>query len=165
MEFDQVDRSGKFSKVMKKEYEVTSQGWTASFFSDPEGLMHSKYADKVEVTNITSMAIPELDALIESYNAEWDAKKRIPLAHQIDSIAVNSYHYAMGWAAPYGARMLYWNKFDMPEWGAYYKTGWQSPITLWWADPTKQEKLKKARQTNSQLLIEPGIIDYWNTQN
>ena len=29
--------------------------------------MHSKYADKVEVTNITSMAIPELDKLIE----EW----------------------------------------------------------------------------------------------
>ena len=59
----------------EKEYEVTAQGWTGGFFPSPEGLMHSKYADEVEVTNITSMAYPELDKLIEAYNAEWDAKK------------------------------------------------------------------------------------------
>ena len=57
------------------------------------------------------MAIPEIDKLIELYNAEWDAK-RIPYAHKIDSIAVNSYHYALGWTSPYGARMLYWNKLN-----------------------------------------------------
>ena len=75
MEFKQVDRSARFSKVMKKEYQITSQGWTAGFFPSPEGLMHSKFANEVEVTNITSMAYPELDALIEKYNAEWSAKK------------------------------------------------------------------------------------------
>ena len=108
MNFKQVDGSAKFSKTMKKEYEVTGQGWTGGFFPSPEGMMHGKYADEVEVTNITSMSYPELDKLIETYNAEWDAKKRIPLAHQIDSIAVNSFHYALGWTSPYGARMLYW---------------------------------------------------------
>ena len=74
MDFEQVDGNAAFSKVMKKEYEVTSQGWTAGFFPSPEGMMHSKFADKLEVTNITSMAIPEIDKLIELYNAEWDAK-------------------------------------------------------------------------------------------
>ena len=78
---------------MKKEYEVTGQGWTGGFFPSPEGLMHSKYADEVEVTNITSMAYPELDALIEEYNAEWDAKKRVPLAHKL--IVLLSIHSIM----------------------------------------------------------------------
>jgi len=127
--------------------------------------MHSKYADAVEVTNITSMAIPEIDKLISSYNAEWDAKKRIPYAHKIDSIAVNSYHYALGWTSPYGARMLYWNKFGIPEKGLYYATGWQSPITLWWMDPQKQNNLKGSISNGTKLPTEKETIDYWNRQN
>ena len=162
MDFDQVDGNMAFSKTMKKEYEITYQGWTGGFFPSPEGLMHSKYADEVEVTNITSMAIPALDKLIEEYNEEWDAKKRIPIAHKIDSIAVNSYHYALGWTSPYGVRMLHWNKFGYPEKGLYYATGWQSPITLWWIDPNKEQKLDLARKNNSSLPIEKEIVDYWN---
>ena len=165
MEFEQVDGNAAFSKTMKKEFEVTSQGWTAGFFPSPEGMMHSKYADKVEVTNITSMAIPELDELLKSYNAEWDAKKRIKFAHQIDSIAVNSYHYALGWTSPYGARMLYWNKLNIPEWGLYYAGGWQSPITLWWIDPIKESNLIKARENNTSMPMETEIIDFWNRKN
>ena len=49
MDFEQVDGNAAFSKVMKKEYEVTSQGWTAGFFPSPEGMMHSKFADKLEI--------------------------------------------------------------------------------------------------------------------
>ena len=32
MEFDQMDANGAFAKTMKKQFEVTSQGWTAGFF-------------------------------------------------------------------------------------------------------------------------------------
>ena len=124
--------------------------------------MHSKYALDVEVTNITSMAYPEIDALIELYNAEWDAKKRIPLAHQIDSIAVNSYHYALGWTSPYGARMLYWNKFGIPKKGLYPANGWQSPIDLWWIDPKRETSLTNARKNNTQLPKRQELINYWD---
>ena len=165
MDFDQVDGNMAFSKTMKKEYEVTYQGWTGGFFPSPEGMMHSKYAEAVEVTNITSMAIPEIDKLIENYNAEWDAKKRVPYAHKIDSIAVNSYHYALGWTSPYGARMLYWNKFGIPKKGLYYATGWQSPITLWWIDPQKERALNSSINNGTVLPKETQTIDYWNRQN
>jgi len=164
MEFKQVDYSAKFSQIMKKEYEVSNQGWTANFFPSPEGIMHSKFADEVEVTNITSMAYPELDALIEEYNREWDPKKRIPLAHQIDSIAINSFHYALGWTSPYGARMLYWNKFKMPESGITYIGDWRDPITHWWIDPQKENDLNDAKKNNTTLLPQPEVIDYWNRQ-
>jgi ABC-type oligopeptide transport system substrate-binding subunit len=162
MEFKQVDGSARFSKIMKKEYEVAAQGWTASFFPSPEGTMHSKFADEVEVTNITSMGYPELDELINQYNAEWSAKKRIPIAHQIDSIAVNSYHYALGWTNPYGARMLYWNKFDMPKSGITYVGDWRTPMSHWWVDSSKEAKLNSAIENNEKLPIAPEMIDYWN---
>ena len=162
MEFKQVDGSARFSKIMKKEYEVAAQGWTASFFPSPEGTMHSKFADEVEVTNITSMGYPELDELIDQYNAEWSAKKRVPIAHQIDSIAVNSYHYALGWTSPYGARMLYWNKFDMPESGITYTGDWRTPMSHWWVDSSKEAKLNSAIENNEKLPIAPETIDYWD---
>jgi microcin C transport system substrate-binding protein len=162
MEFDQQDYNASFSTTMKKEFEVTSQGWTGGFFPSPEGMMHSKYAEEVEVTNITSMAIPELDVLIDEYNREWDAKKRVPIAHKIDKIAVESYHYALGWTSPYGARMLYWNKFGMPEKGISYVGDWRSPIYYWWIDPAKDQALSKAKEKGTTLPKEKEIIDYWN---
>jgi microcin C transport system substrate-binding protein len=172
MTFNQMDNIGKFSSTMKKEFEVTSQGWTAGFFPSPEGMMHSKFAEDIEVTNITSMAIPDLDKLIDMYNAEWDAKKRVPLAHKIDSIAINSYHYAMGWTSPYGLRMMYWNKFGIPEKGISYIGDWMAPIFMWWVDPDKEIELKNA--ITSQKNLPPSKagkkssdgdwneIDYWN---
>ena len=164
MEFDQQDYNSTFSTTMKKEYEVTSQGWTGGFFPSPEGMMHSKYADKVEVTNITSMAIPELDKLIEEYNKEWDAKKRVPIAHKIDAIAVNEYHYALGWTSPYGARMLYWNKFGIPEKGISFVGDWRSPISMWWINPSKEKNLNNAEQNGTRLPKENEIIDYWKVK-
>ena len=172
MEFDQMDASGAFAKTMKKQFEVTSQGWTAGFFPSMEGMMHSKYADDIEVTNITSMNIPELDELIDQYNQEWDAQKRIPIAHKIDEIAVKSYHYAMGWTSPYGARLLFWNKFGIPETGISYVGDWRSPIGMWWIEPDKERNLQKAKEGQTSL-DSPNIgykspdgdwieIDHWN---
>ena len=165
MEFDQQDYNSSFSTTMKKEFEVTNQGWTGGFFPSPEGMMHSKYANEIEVTNITSMAIPELDILIDEYNREWDAKKRVPIAHKIDKIAVESYHYALGWTSPYGARMLYWNKFGMPEKGISYIGDWRSPIYYWWIDPSKETDLMNAKEQGSGLPKEKEIIDYWDVTN
>ncbi len=162
MEFDQMDANGAFSKTMKKEFDVTSQGWTGGFFPSPEGMMHGKYAKDVEVTNITSMNITELNDLIDEYNKEWDAKKRIPIAHKIDSIAVNSYHYAMGWTSPYGARMLYWNKFGIPEKGVSFVGDWRSPISMWWIDTKKERNLSNARIDKRKLPKEKEIYDYWD---
>jgi len=105
-----------------------------------------------------------LDRLIDKYNAEWDAKKRIPLAQKIDSIAVNSFHYGLGWTSPYGARMLYWNKFNMPESGISYIGDWRSPISMWWIDPKKELNLNNAKKNQSKLPIENEIIDFWNKQ-
>ena len=172
MVFNQMDGIGKFSSTMKKEFEVTSQGWTAGFFPSPEGMMHGKFAKDIEVTNITSMNIPELDNLIDQYNAEWNPKKRIPMAHKIDSIAYHSYHYAMGWTSPYGLRQLFWNKFGVPEKGISYVGDWQAPIFMWWIDPDKEKALLNAQKNNTFLsppnVGKPSIkgdwieVDFWD---
>ena len=54
------------------------------------------------------------------------------------------------------------SQFDMPEKGLYYASGWQSPITLWWVDPKKENNLIDARKNDRDLPDEQSIIDYWN---
>ena len=51
----------------------------------------------------------------------------------------------------------------MPAHGVGYSGNWLSPISYWWIDPEKKERLMRARQNpNSNLPIENEIVDFWN---
>ena len=58
--------------------------------------------------------------------------------------------------------MLSWNKLDRPKSGITYVGDWRTPISLWWIDSSKEDKLNRATKNNEDLPIEPIIIDYWN---
>ena len=58
--------------------------------------------------------------------------------------------------------MLYWNKFGIPDKGIYYAGGWQSPVSLWWIDPKKENNLEAAQKYDTGLPKEKEVIDYWN---
>ena len=154
-----------FELIMKRQFTAAPMGWTGSTFPSPEGMMHSKYQNKHETTNITGMGIKKLDELIELYNSEWDLKKRIPILQKIDLIATNEFHYVLGWYAPYGARMLYWNKFGVPNKGISYTGEEYSSIWYWWYDKAKDVQLVNAK-TNLDFSFDPEkeIIDYWNVK-
>ena len=59
-------------------------------------------------------------------------------------------------------RLVYWNKFGMPEKGISYVGDWRSPIYYWWIDPAKDQALSKAKEKGTTLPKEKEIIDYWN---
>ena len=160
-----------FDKFIKKTYTIHAGGWTGAVFPTPEGSLHSKYAEEIDVTNATGMANVEIDKLIEEYNKNWDINKRIPLLQTIDSLATREYHWAHGWAGLYGRRGLHWNKFGIPEHGLgygydnykKYSGGWTAPLLLWWSDTAKKEKLIQARKSDTQTMpIEKEITDFWN---
>ena len=73
-----------FDKFIDKTYTLHNGGWTGSSTPSPEGMLHSKYADKIDVTNATSMANSTIDSLIELYNKNWNVEERIPILQKID---------------------------------------------------------------------------------
>ena len=159
-----------FDKFIKKTYTIHQGGWTGSSEPSPEGMLHSKYADQIDVTNATGMANSEIDKLIEKYNKNWDASERVAILQSIDSLATREYHWAFGWAGLYGHRGLHWNKFGMPEHGlgyghATYKKywgSWASMALLWWSDSAKKKELEEAKNDQSITLpINEEVIDYW----
>ena len=160
-----------FEKFIQKTFTLHYGGWTGRPDPDPKQMLHSQYADDIDVTNTTSMANKTIDSLIEAYDANWNVNERIKLIQQIDSIATREYHYVFGWAAPYGWRGLYQNRFGMPESGLSYGSnifkkywgGWATHILLWWSDPEKKARLMRARKSDViSLPIEEENKDYWN---
>ena len=132
-----VEIQNPFEKSMKRNLNFNMKvGWTGSLLPSPEGMLHSKFADKIDVTNITSMKNEEIDTLIE-YNRCWDSEERIKILQELDYIT-NEYHWIFGWAAPYGYRCLHWNKFSMPENSLGYSGDWRTPLSLWWIDQKKK---------------------------
>tara|TARA_Y100001970_G_scaffold291394_1_gene428386 strand:+ start:559 stop:2484 length:1926 start_codon:yes stop_codon:yes gene_type:complete len=159
-----------FDKYIQKTFTIHYGGWTGYPEAAPKGMLHSQYADQIDVTNTTSMANITIDSLIDNYEINWNFDERVRLIQQIDSIATREYHYIFGWAAPYGWRGLYQNRFGKPEKGLSYGSnrynrhwgGWANHILLWWSDPKKKELLRQARQSETMSLpIEDEIIDYW----
>ena len=160
-----------FEKFISKTYTMHYGGWTGSLIPNPEQMLHSKYAKDIDVTNTTGMANSEIDKLLEEYNKNWDINERSKILQKIDRIATEEYHYIFGWAAPYGWRGLYWNRFGMPEHGLGYGGGgydkywgsWASHMFLWWSDPIKKAELNNARNNiEISLPIEDVELDYWN---
>ena len=98
---------------------------------------------------------------LEQYNECWNPDKRIKILQELDYIASSEYHWIFGWAAPYGYRCLHWNKFSMPENSLGYSGNWSTPLSLWWIDPNNKTNLKSAQNENSNLPIDPEIVDYY----
>ena len=155
-----------FEKLMDRKFQVQFAGWTGSLLPSPEGMLHSKYSKQLDVTNVTGMANPEIDNLIDDYNTNWNMDERVKILQKIDEIASKEYHWAFGWGAPYGYRCLNWDKFGMPEHGIGYSGNWLSPISYWWIDPIKKNKLIEARKDNSiKIPIENEIVDFYKNLN
>ena len=148
---------------MFRKFKLYNGGWVGSLLPSPEGMMHSKYSEKLDVTNITGMANPDIDKLIEDYNMNWNMDERIKILQTIDSLATREFHWIFSWAAPYGYRCLNWDKFGIPENGVGYSGGWLAPISMWWIDPDKKDKLNQVlNDENLTLPITEEVIDYWN---
>ena len=155
-----------FEKLMDRKFQVQFAGWTGSLLPSPEGMLHSKYSKQLDVTNVTGMANTEIDNLIDDYNTNWNMEERVKILQKIDEIASKEYHWAFGWGAPYGYRCLNWDKFGMPEHGIGYSGNWLSPISYWWIDPIKKNKLIEARKSNSiKIPIENEIVDFYKNSN
>ena len=92
-------------------------------------------------------------------DVKFMASDREKILQKIDEIAAKEYHWAFGWGAPYGYRCLNWDKFGMPEHGIGYSGNWLTPITHWWIDPQKKQRLIEARKkSNVTIDIENETI-------
>ena len=73
-------------RLEKKQFDACALGWTGTLKPDPYQLWHSSGANLTASSNHIGFVNKEADRLIEAFRVEFDVKKRIELAHQLQRL-------------------------------------------------------------------------------
>jgi ABC-type oligopeptide transport system substrate-binding subunit len=144
-----------------KAFRMTYVNWSAEPFPNLRLLWHSSEADKKDSNNIGHYKNPQVDALIEKYEAEPDLDKRALIAQQVDGILWNDCPYLLDWYA-FSYRNMWWDKFGYPEWISWATldiryTLWQT----WWFEPDRAKRLEQAMAAGTAIPRAPEENTYW----
>ncbi len=148
--------------VDQRKFQMAHLAWGGLLFPNPETEWQSTLADVDNTNNVTGFKSARVDELCKLYDKSFDTQERIRIIREIDGILANSYNYALHWTAPF-TRIAFWNKFGAPP-GYLTRTGdTYTAHILWWVDPDKDAKLKRALG-DSSVKLEVGQTDdhYWD---
>ena len=140
-------------------FDMTWAAWGASVFKDPESLWHSREAERPGGQNITGYNNPEVDAMIDGLRTEFDIHKRHATIREIDAILANDIPYVLLWNLNY-RRLLYWNKFGIPDTVLPKHSGEAGAYLFWWYDEDSAADLEYARELDLPLPGRDAMIRF-----
>jgi microcin C transport system substrate-binding protein len=138
------------ARMDKFDFDITWAAWGGGIFKDPEPMWHSKYADGEGHHNYAGLKIPEVDKFIDSQKELFDANKRHEIVRKIDQIIYKEYPYILLWHLA-NTRLIYWNRFGMPENPLGKYNGESFAVDYWWFDKQKNDELENAIKSGSSL--------------
>ncbi|HBF35341.1 TPA: ABC transporter substrate-binding protein, partial [Candidatus Sumerlaeota bacterium] len=150
MTIDQKDWASWLKDMDEFHYDMTGSNWMSGSRDDPEGMWHSKEADRQASSNITGFKNARVDELIEKQKSIFDLQERNKIYREIDSLIFNEHPYVLLWNLDY-QRLLYWNRFGTPPTVLSKFDREESAYKYWWASPDTREELRDAVRGNWAL--------------
>ena len=150
-----------FQLTAEHRFDLAGLGWTGLVFPNPETSFASELADQKDTNNVTGVKNARIDQILELYDKEFDQQKRATLIRELDGILAKEHHYILTWAEPF-QRVAFWNKFGHPE-NYFTRLGdYREPPTLWWIDPQKEQRLRRA-MSDPSVKFDVGPVEnrYW----
>jgi len=138
-------------------YEMTWASWSSSLYKDPESMWSSAEADRQAGNNITGFKNAEVDRLIERQKTIFSVAERNEICRKIDKIVTDDTPYILLWNIN-ATRLLYWNKFGMPEKILGRFGDDRAALTYWWYDADSAADLKEAVANGSPLPKKPERV-------
>ncbi len=156
-----VDAVTGFQMAMDRNFSLRQQSWTGTLWPNPYNVWHSSLADKKNTNNITGFKNSRVDQLIDMEKTEFDPAKRSKIMQQIDSILMESNHYALMWYGPY-TRVVYWNYLNQPKFYLSKVGDWKDVAQYWWDNPENRAEVLKGRTDKSvKMEVGPTDIMFW----
>ncbi len=157
LKIDQKDWAAWARDMDEYNFEMTWAPWGAIPIKDAEPMWHSDSADIKQGINVCGFKNAEVDALIEETREMFDVEDRHEIIRKIDKILYDETPYVLLWHPEY-TRLLYWNKFGMPDHVlGKYTEEWAS-VDYWWLDEFQADDLKAARESGSALPAPPRDV-------
>lgn len=159
LKIDQKDWAAWARDMDEYNFDITWAAWGAGPIKDPETMWDSASADLKASNNITGFKNAEVDALIESTREMFDVNDRHEVIRKIDQIVFEETPYVLLWHIDY-VRLLYWNKFGMPDHVlGKYSDEWAT-VDYWWNDGFQADDLKAAMQGGAELPSPPREVHF-----
>ncbi|ULN65209.1 extracellular solute-binding protein [Vibrio gigantis] len=109
-----VDGSSAFKFILEKKHQLAFLNMGSGEIPSYWEYLHSDNANKPQTNAHTNYSSPELDKLIEAYDAEFDQHKRYQLSYQIQSYVTEANIIVPGYMVPY-SRAAHWRWVQYPE--------------------------------------------------
>jgi len=159
MRIDKKDWAAWARDMEEYNFNMTWASWSSGVFKDPESMWLSSEADRPGSNNITGFKNPKADALIEKQKTLFDLEARNAIFRELDRLICEQTPYVLLWNIDY-VRLLYWNKFGMPD-TVLTKYGDESSVLwYWWADPDAEAALLDAREMKTLLPPRPATVKF-----
>ena len=141
-------------------FDMTWQSWGAGIFKSPETQWLSSEADRKQSNNSTGFKSAEVDRLIAEEKGTTTMKERAEYYKRMDALIADEIPYAFLWNVN-ETRLLYWNKFGMPEAILSRYSDEECIFTYWWYDEDKARELDEAMANHTCLpaLSERVVFD------
>jgi microcin C transport system substrate-binding protein len=140
-------------------YQMTWAAWSGSLYKDPEPMWASREAERAGGNNITGLRNPAIDALIEQQKSLFDVEQRHAICRRIDALAAAEVPYVLLWNLNY-VRLLYWNKFGMPDWVLSKYGDERSAYWYWWYDPDSAADLEQSMKQGTALPARNSTVSF-----
>jgi len=124
-------------------FDMTWCSYGGGIFRDPEHMWHSREADRPAGNNVTGFKDPRVDGWIESQKTEFDPTRRNATLREIDAVLAASVPFILLWNTD-ATRLLYWDKFGMPDTVLSKYGGEGAVVAYWWFDADSAADLKAA---------------------
>ena len=140
-------------------FDMTWQSWGAALFPYPETSWSSAEADRRQSNNTVGFKSAEVDGIIAAEKTMETVAERAEAYRRIDALVAAECPYAFLWNIDQ-TRLLYWNKFGMPD-TVLSRIGNEADVlTYWWYDPDRVEELERAVESGGYLPSVPVKVDY-----
>ena len=134
------DLAGWMRDMDEFNFDMTWSAWGTSIFPNLEPQWSSRESNRKSGNNVTGFANAEVDKLIALEKSEFDLEKRYEYIRRMDEIIASQVPYVLLWNIS-STRLLYWNKFGMPE-APLGRFGIETEIPYyWWYDSDAAEEL------------------------
>ena len=140
-------------------FEMTWASWGGTVFRNPEITWLSSEADRKGSNNVTGFKSAEVDELIKAEKGMMRMGDRADAYRKIDALVAEQVPYVLLWNIA-ETRLLYWNKFGMPDAVLGKYSNEDCIFGYWWYDEDKAGELAEAISGHKCLPDVPLRVDY-----
>ncbi len=159
MKIDRCDFANWMKQMDAFNFDMTWAAMGGSVFKNPEITWLSSEADRPQSANYTGFKSARVDEIIEAEKSMTKMSDRLAAYREIDRIICEQSPYAFLWNIA-ETRLLYWNRFGMPDVVLGKYSDESSILSYWWYDADRAAELEQAMEDEACLPALPLRVDY-----